>query len=603
MANYNNIIILLTFVALLAGCATVRQNVPSNSTVVTATTQEYLQQAAKSQGAKKQQYQMLAAKQLLTDQNLHDAQQLLQQIKDVKTDTLIYANKMILQAQLALLNNKPKLAVRELHKVRDPKSLPHDVAITYYTTVADAHLRSDNLAYNTVALISLNSLLTDKQLQQQHRITIWHNLQTLPLSNLQKLLQRCTANLLRGWIQLAIIVRENANNPMNLYTAMEKWQQDYPQHPANNVLPDANTLASLLQVKIPAKIALFLPLHGKFATMGRAVRDGYMTAYYANIKKLPVVPQIKVYDTSRGDITNLYRQAVQDGIQFIVGPLTKEKVKDLAEIGNLTIPTLTLNYLPDNTALHRNVVQFGLLPEYAAQQTAEAMWRHGINNVLIIVPQGEWGDKIRQAFLSQWQQFNGYVAGTITFSASEKISDEIATAFNVKQSELRAQQLQMMLGKKLKFIARRRQDINGIFLVALPAQARQINPLLQFYYAGDLPVFSISNIYAGKASSNIDRDLNWIRFNDMPWILRNTGYIGKLQQQIKKLWPINFRTENKLYGLGIDAYTLTVLLPRLQILPNFAINGVTGQLYLTQQQRIYRQLSWARFVAGVVKEV
>jgi len=215
------------------------------------------------------------------------------------------------------------------------------------------------------------------------------------------------------------------------------------------------------------------------------------------------------------------------------------------------------------------------------------------------VPQGAWGNQIQQTFLQRWQQLGGNEIGIISFSNQENIATDIASALNVDQSKQRAQQLQSTIDESVKFIPRRRQDIDGIFLVAAPEQARQIRPLLQFYYAGNLSIFSVANIYSGYVSTRADRDLNNIYFNDMPWVLRKTQYINKLKQQIQLAWPTNFRANNRLYGLGVDAFTLSLLSLRLAILPNFALNGVTGQLYLNSQQQIYRQLLWAHFVTGV----
>lgn len=580
---------------MLSGCATQSWR---NSMVMSPQAKEYLQQAAQSQGATKQQYQLLAVNQMLAERDLHDSQQLLNQINQSPLDKKNISQKKIAQAKFALLQNHPKAALKKLHQIKNPMNLPYEVAATYYATAAEAHLRNNDLAYNTIALISLNSLLDDPKLQQQNQIVIWRNLQNLPLDKLKVLLKRCNTKLLRGWIQLAIIAEQDANNPAMLYKNIESWQQQYQQHSANSVLPNENNLKSLTQTNIPTQIALLLPLHGRFVDMGKAVRDGFMAAYYANIKMLLRPPKIKVYDTSGYDVVALYQQAIQDGAQLIVGPLTKENVTKLANI-NLNVPVLALNYLVDHNVMVNNLVQFGLSPEQAVRQAADAMWQHGLKNLLIIVPYGAWGDNLQQIFMQKWQQLGGEEVAAINFPADKNIANEIMASLNIDQSKQRAQQLQTIFNEPIKFVPRRRHDLDGIFLVATPAQARQIRPLLRFYYAGDLPIFSIANIYAGYNSAQSDRDLNNIYFDDMPWVLRKTAYINNLKQQVQTAWPNNLRANARLYGLGIDAFSLSLLLPRLTMLPNFALNGVTGQLYLSSKMQIYRQLSWAHFVAGI----
>ncbi|MGD9152375.1 MAG: penicillin-binding protein activator [Gammaproteobacteria bacterium] len=595
--NLQNLVTLL-LVLLLTGCASRYKTFPPNHVSMSSTAEQYVHKASQTTGEDKQNYQILAVNQLISENNSRDSQQLLNQLNNsVSLNKKIDAQKKIVQAKFYLLRDRPKTALRKLHQITNPVVLPREVARSYYTTAAEAHLRNNNLAYNTFALISLNSLLDDQASRDKNADLIWRNLQTLSLDKLQLLLKRCNTTLLRGWISLAIIAHQDANNPAVLSKDIENWQQRYQQHPANDILPDQDKIANLAQVNPPKQVALLLPLHGGFAKMGQTVRDGFMTAYYANLKMLSSPPQIKVYDTSGADVVDLYQQAIQDGAQFVIGPLTKQNVAKLASCNKFTVPVVALNYLADNNFVD-NLVQFGLSPKQSVQQVADAMWQHNINKVLIIVPQGNWGDKVQQTFVQKWQQLGGYIIAAINFSEKDNITDAIMSAFNIDQSKQRAQQLRNIIGKNIKFMPRRRQDINGIFLVATPEQARQIKPLLQFYYAGNLPIFSIANIYAGYNSSRDDRDLNKIYFDDMPWLLYKTPYINKLKQQIQAAWPNNLRANSRLYGLGVDAFTLSLLLPRLMILPNFALHGVTGQLYLNSNLQIYRQLSWAHFVAG-----
>jgi uncharacterized protein len=593
-----NRIVCLLFIALLGGCAQTYSNLPYSETVMSMPVKEYLQKAAQSQGKEQQNYQIQAASQLVADNNLNAAEQLLNTLGKVQLDPLAAKQKFILEARLELQRNKPKTALKKLHLVNDPMYLPKEMAVTYYTISAEAYLRGNNLAYSTIARISLNSFVEDQNVKQQNQVIIWHNLQTLSLAKLNKLLSRSNSTLLRGWIELAITARQNANHLTQLVSAIQRWQQKYPNHTANGVLPTAAAMTYVDQARIPAQIALLLPLHGKFAKMGQAVRDGFMTAFYVNAKSLPQTPNIKIYDTEGGDVEALYSQAIQQGAQFVIGPLTKTNVEVLAKSGNITVPTLALNYLPSDQKVSQNMIQFGLSPEQEARQAANAMWQHGINNLLIIVPQSDWGRRVNQAFMSQWQKLGGYITGSIGFVSKKDFSAEINSALNINQSKQRILGLQQLLDQKLKAVVRRRQDINGIFLAATPAQARQIYPLLKFYYAGNIPIFSISNIYAGYPSPRNDSDLNGIYFNDMPWVLNESKYIRGLKQQIQSSWLTNYRANSRLYALGVDAYTLSLLLPRVINLPNFAINGVVGQLYLRANQQLYCQLLWARFSHG-----
>ena len=131
--------------------------------------------------------------------------------------------------------------------------------------------------------------------------------------------------------------------------------------------------------------------------------------------------------------------------------------------------------------------------------------------------------------------------------------------------------------------------------------ARQIQPLLQFYFAGDIPVYGLSQLYNGHPNPGKDRDLNSIAFCDMPWVLEpqhmHPSYLNTLQQQTQQVWPQSYQKYSKLYALGIDAYRLSQTLDTMELLPDFGVRAATGTLYLNNNH-IYRQLMWAQFEQG-----
>ncbi|HRE30628.1 MAG TPA: penicillin-binding protein activator, partial [Candidatus Berkiella sp.] len=74
-----------------------------------------------------------------------------------------------------------------------------------------------------------------------------------------------------------------------------------------------------------------------------------------------------------------------------------------------------------------------------------------------------------------------------------------------------------------------RQDVDVIVMAAPPAQARQLKPLFDFYYAEDVPVLATSSIYSGSQNPRSDRDVNGVVFCDMPWLLDTTKGAGLRQ--------------------------------------------------------------------------
>jgi outer membrane PBP1 activator LpoA protein len=132
----------------------------------------------------------------------------------------------------------------------------------------------------------------------------------------------------------------------------------------------------------------------------------------------------------------------------------------------------------------------------------------------------------------------------------------------------------------------RRQDFDVVFLIAQPQVARQIVPLLKYYYVNNVPIIASSAIYTGSPDPQKDIDLNGVYFCDIPWVFKPRH--GKNQQA------------NRLYAVGIDSYTVSNNIPRLIQLPYFPIYGTTGALSLTAKQQIYRRLPWTQVHAGHV---
>lgn len=329
--------------------------------------------------------------------------------------------------------------------------------------------------------------------------------------------------------------------------------------------------ASMAQSK---QIALLLPLSGPAGASGNAVKNGFMAA--AEKSSSPV--NIRVYNTADTDVGVVYRRAVAEGADCVVGPLEKEQVQHIAMMSTDSVnpvKTLALNYVdvpatPNNVS--RFVYQFGLSPIDEAVQVAQYAHQNGQHSALIISPQGPWGKGVIQAFKNEWIKNGGVIAGQFEYMPSQDLGPYIRQLLQVNDG---------VQYKELPPEGHRRQDADMIFLAALPPKARQIDPLLKFYYAGDLPVYSISLVYSGIPSPQMDQDLNGIRFDDMPWIF---------DPQAAQLSHLP-----RLYALGMDAYTLVAKYPNWQ--SSQSIQGKTGVISWNGH-RVNRHVIWAQFVNG-----
>ncbi|OGO95864.1 MAG: hypothetical protein A3F41_05735 [Coxiella sp. RIFCSPHIGHO2_12_FULL_44_14] len=353
---------------------------------------------------------------------------------------------------------------------------------------------------------------------------------------------------------------------------------------------------------MPQRIALLLPEKGPLQSQANAIRNGFFAAYF-QWKKQGFSPTLRVWDTSRGDITTIYRQAVQEGAQFIVGPLTKSDLLTLVHSGIINVPTLALNTLPSSEATTPHLYQFGLSPTDEIQQVAYRLRENHHPRVILIAPNDEWGQTMAAAFEEQWKSLGGLLITQLNYSHRTDLNQAIRHLLNVDQSQQRAQQLQHFLGNaKLRFIPYRRQDTDAIFLVANPTQAQEILPLLKFYYAGNIPVYSISSIYSGSSRSPTNYDLNGVIFIDMPWIIepdaKLPAELADIRHRVQALWPHSFNHHPRLYALGVDAYRLIPWLNRTTGTASGYLSGASGQLYLNTHFQIDRRLLWAQIIQG-----
>ncbi len=348
----------------------------------------------------------------------------------------------------------------------------------------------------------------------------------------------------------------------------------------------------------PKQIALLLPLTGPMAGPGQAVRDGFMSSYYQSIQSGSINTKVRVYNTAQGsDIETLYETAIREGADCVVGPLEKEKVQRLAR-SPVPVTTIALNYLNESSSQgSANLYQFGLSPLDEAAQVAQYAHQQGHQSALIIAPAGPWGYGVVQAFNTQWKQLGGRVGAQFFYMPNQDLSAYIRQVLKVNdkadtQVKLASQPMSSVVGYNRQAeqkSAYHRQDVDMIFLVAQAAKARQINPLLKFYYAGDLPVYSISLVYSGIPSPMADQDLNGIVFDDMPWVFNPMA--SKLSR-----FP-------RLYALGKDAFTVVMKRGEWRSSPSSTISGYTGVLSLKAGNRISRQLVWGRFEQGEVQTI
>ena len=589
-------------IGLLASCAS-QQTYESRQVhqVYTQPASYYVQQANDSQGSAKEVGLVQASAAYFYYNQPEQARQTLYKVKMRQLPAAAYVQYQLLTAKLAIHDNDPARAIDILNMVSQNPNLTSQMNIELLQLKASAQQQSEQIEPALITRLSIAPLLTEQHAIEQNQELIWQTLNILPRTTLQQLTNQPNTEQpnLQGWAALALITREYAGDTAQLLQYIRYWQTQYADHPANTILSkNVSSLAS--QSNTVQQVAVLLPLQGPLAQQSEAVLNGFMAAYYHAKSMRHPVPTIKVYDTSATeDIVQQYKDAVHDGADFVVGPLTKGNVQILKSKGDISVPTLALNYATDDSAGPSDFYQFALSPESEAKDAAVQALQYSHNNAITITPAGQWGANIANAFTAEWQALDGQVVNSLAYPPNQGLKDVVSELLNINQSNWRKIKLQRVLGQQLKFSARRRKDFDMFFLNALPAQAREIVPLLRFYYAGNVPIYATSQVYSGVPNAQGDKDLDGVQFTIMPWALNPSKSGQALQKQFSRNWPNSFKQFNLLYAFGADSYRLVSGINQIKVFPTIGLQGHTGRLFLTPSGRIRRQLEWARFEKGI----
>jgi outer membrane PBP1 activator LpoA protein len=508
---------------------------------------------------------------------------------------------LLLDAEHALAEHQPELALERLQEISNPESMP-DFGKNYYQIRAEAYAMTGNAMEAARQLIWLDGLIDEPAQKLANQYRIWEQFSNLSDDALQQLRTSPPPDPLSGWMELVLLTRQNARDLKRWNAALDGWHLRYPEHSAaTTLLPDL--LQQVGQFGARARhIGVLLPLSGATADSAMAIRDGIMAAYYQDPLEQP---ELRFYDTggSAQMLWSVYQNAIQEGAEFVIGPLLKDSIQQLARSGDLPVPVLALNQI-SNKQTGLPLYQYGLAPEDEARQVAEKMINDGKRQVIALVPDTAWGSRVLTAFEQQFISLGGEILTSGQYAPdSADFKSPIQRTLNLDSSKNRLSALERLLGKKLNFEPRRRQDVDAIFVLGFPRQARQLKPQLRFHHAGDIPIYSTSHVFAASPDPSLDRDMDGLFFCDIPWVLDYEGRWSQQREQLLAAWPIRSQRFQRLFALGYDAYQVSPWLESLNM-PGFAyFPGATGILTLDENKQLHRTLEWAQFRKGRPQQI
>lgn len=496
------------------------------------------------------------------------------------------------------LSDGGAMAAQQLAAVDYSRLTPYGRSV-YERVRGRLALARRNYAEAAKAFIAADSYpLPNTQRGQLHKDT-WRALAAMDATGLGAMRATATGRE-AGWLTLAITARPALHDSAALAAAIESWRTTHPQHPANASLVEhlyevAESLAAGTR-----HVALLLPLDGRYADAANAVKDGFLSAWFAD-PQTDSRPVVSVYAVSDETVNAVYDEAVRNGADFVVGPLTKPAVENLIRRPELPVRTLTLNSTTGAApavAAGAAFFQFGLTPENEARSVAEKAWTDGHSRAIVMAPRTDWGKRVAAAFRERWQALGGTLLSEVPFGDEETTySRAVKAALNIDLSESRAGELRRALGRTIHFEPRRRADVDAVFLAGFPGSARQLMPQFRYFRAEDVPMYATSHAYEGRPTPGLDQDLDGLVFGDMPWLFGAPGSANI--DMFKRYWPDSAPGSGRLFAFGLDAYRVLPYLVRMRHQPGLRIPGSTGVLHMNGDGHVVRDLAWAKFAGGL----
>ncbi len=552
----------------------------------------YIGLASAAAGAERDRLTLLAVEQWLEAGDLGRARNAFAGVAEPAPGSALALSWRINRAALALADGNTETAL-ELLEALSRQSLPVPMRLRVESLRARAWFAKGDPGRAVELLVQREVWLDDARTRERNRRELWQGLTSSSPASLRDAANTTSDPVVRGWLTLGSLAVTTGQQGIGWSNGVIRWREAHPDHPAIAFIGDLEVDETQL-ASYPSRIALLLPLSGSAAPAGRAIQNGFLGAYFASAGGLDDRQAIRIYDVdSEGGASAAYSAAVNEGAEFIVGPLLRNNVIELANDILVPVPVLTLNYLPQNMLSPPGLYQFALAPEDEAVAAAERAIADGHRYAVALVPNSSWGRRVFSSFATAFESLGGtvldnrsYMSGTSDFSAT--IEDLMALSGSV----LRYQRLRANIGAPLQFDPRRRQDADFIFLAADADAGRLIKSQLKFHYSGDLPVYATSSIYAMDGRS--DADLEGVMFADAPWLIEPRPWTANLPGVFAEHWPEQRRL-GRLHAMGFDAYNLVGPLFASRGTLEREIDGATGRLYLDEDGRIHRQLPWAIF--------
>ena len=404
------------------------------------------------------------------------------------------------------------------------------------------------------ARIKMDENLTDVQRRQDNVDKTWALLRSANTGVINNASDEGSVAL-GGWLTLIKAYNDNIRQPVQLSQALQSWKSAYPNHAAAILFPkELQSMLNFQQTNV-AQIGLVLPLSGDGQILGSTIQSGFNEA-----KGDSTIP-IQVFDSSTTPINEIIAQAKASGIKALVGPLLKQNVDAIisnpAEVQGMDV--LALNATPNARAINQ-VCYYGLSPEDEAESAANKMWKDGIRNPIVAMPQNDLGQRVGNAFNVRWQRLAG-------------------TDANIRYYNLPADITYFFQGAS--------QDTAGLYVVSSPDELAEIKGYLDTSNP-NVRIYASSRSNAASNTAEYYAKMNGVQFSDIPFFKETDS---SQYQKVASSTGGEFQLM-RLYAMGADAWLLINHFNELRQVPGYTLSGLTGQLSAGPNCNVDRDMTW-----------
>ena len=309
-----------------------------------------------------------------------------------------------------------------------------------------------------------------------------------------------------------------------------------------------------------AWLALVLPLQSP--TYGRAadaVREGFAAAAAAAAVRFEVVAH------GDGEVRAALDIAKATGARVVVGPLVRDDVKAIADLGRDVPWIIALNQLDDGNPLPVRVYTLALAIDSEARQLARRMRDDGAQSVVVLGGETALQKRFADAFVGEWILAGGGPPTTFRFDRAPEMLTVLRREF-----------------------AKAAPDA-----VLLAVDARDAG--LAKPYLGTVAAYTSSQVNDRQQRGEL-LDLDNVYFVEIPWLADPAA--ATFTRIARREYPS--ATLDRLYALGIDAFRVAQAFADGTPPEKLEFDGATGHLTLDASRQFVRQATLLQFRAGQI---